>query len=136
MVVRAGSLPLAADAQVVRQLHGYSEKRRSWRSGMRVPDRLLTLALLQRALYLWVGVRRLVALGGGGGAGPYGLRPLPVRATGLVVLIVSFLGLLEARRRNEHVLLANFGVPQSSLAGLSALSPVLAEIVVQLVTLS
>ena len=101
---------------------------------MRVPDRVFTLALLRRALFLWVGVRLLVAFGGGGGAGPYGLRPLPLRTTGLLVLIVGFLGLLEARRRNEHILLANFGVPQSTLAGLSALPPVLAEIAVQLVT--
>ena len=103
---------------------------------MRLPDRLFTLALLQRALYLWIGVRLLVALGGGGGVGRQGLLPLPLQATGLVVLLVGFLGLLEARRRNEHVLLANFGVPQSNLVGLSGLPPVLAEMLVRLVTRS
>lgn len=86
---------------------------------MLLPDRLFTFALLRRALYLWVGVRLLVALGGGGGAGRSGLLPFPLGPTGLVVLTVGLLGLLEARRRNEHVLLANLGVPQWSLVGLS-----------------
>jgi hypothetical protein len=54
--------------------------------------------------------------------------------TGLLVLIVGFLGLLEARRRNEHILLANFGVPQWSLTMLSGLPSLVAELLVQLAT--
>lgn len=100
---------------------------------MRLPDRLFTLALLRRALYLWVGVRLLLALAGGGGAGAHGLLPLPPGATALVVLIVGLLGLLEARRRNEHALLANFGVAPWSLAGLSTLPSFMAELAVRLV---
>jgi hypothetical protein len=64
------------------------------------------------------------------------LLPLTPRATGLVVLLVGFLGLLEARRRNEHVLLANFGVPPSGLAGLSLLPALIAETTVWLIASS
>lgn len=103
---------------------------------MHLPERLFAVALLRRALYLWIGVRLLVALAGGGGAASRGLLPLPLRATGLVVLLVAFLSLLEARRRNEHVLLANFGVPQTSLAALSALPAIMAEAAVWLVARS
>jgi len=103
---------------------------------MRLPERLFAVALLRRALYLWIGVRLLVALAGGGGAASRGLVPLTLRATGLVVLLVGFLGLLEARRRNEHVLLANFGTPQASLAGLSVLPAIMAETAVWLLARS
>jgi len=103
---------------------------------MRLPDRRFTAALLRRALYLWIGVRLLVALAGGGGVSDRGLRPLTSRATGLVVLLVGFLSLLEARRRNEHLLLANLGVPETSLAGLSLLSAILGETAVWLATRS
>jgi hypothetical protein len=103
---------------------------------MRLPDRRFTVALLRRALYLWIGVRLLVVLGGGGGAAEHGLLPLTPQTTTLVVLLVGFLGLLEARRRNEHVLLANFGVPQAGIAGLSVVPAIVAETVVWLVTRS
>jgi hypothetical protein len=99
---------------------------------MRFPDRRFTTALLRRAVFLWLGVRLLVALAGGGGVGGRGLVPLAPRGAGLVVLLVGFLGLLEARRRNEHVLLANFGVPQGRLAGLSVLPALIAETMVWL----
>jgi hypothetical protein len=49
------------------------------------------------------------------------------------VLLVGFLGLLETRRRNEHLLLANFGVPEAAMAGLALLPALLAEITVWLV---
>jgi hypothetical protein len=94
------------------------------------------MALLRRALFLWIGVRLLVALAGGGGASDRGLLSLTPGATGLVVLLVGFLGLLEARRRNEHVLLANFGIPEVGLAGLSAFPALLAETAVWLVARS
>jgi hypothetical protein len=103
---------------------------------MRLPDRRFTMALLRRALYFWIGVRLLVALAGGGGAADRGLLPLTPRATGLIVLLAGFLGLLEARRRNEHLLLANFGVPQTVLGGLSVLPAMIAETAVWLVTRS
>ena len=100
---------------------------------MRFPDRRFTTGLLRRAVFLWLGVRLLVALAGGGGVGGRGLVPLAPRGAGLVVLLVGLLGLLEARRRNEHVLLANFGVPQGRLAGLSVLPALIAETIVWLV---
>jgi hypothetical protein len=100
---------------------------------MRFPDRRFTTALLRRAVFLWFGVRLLVALAGGGGVGGHGLLPLAPQAAGLVVLLVGFLGVLEARRRNEHLLLANFGVPEGSLGGLSVLPAIIAETIVRLI---
>jgi hypothetical protein len=99
---------------------------------MRLPDRIFTLALLRRALYLWVGVRLLTALAGSG-IGRSGLLPLSPGATALVILIVGFLGILEMRRRNEHLLLANFGVSQALLTVLCVLPPVVAEVLVGLI---
>ncbi|HYC31878.1 MAG TPA: hypothetical protein VEB59_06275 [Gemmatimonadales bacterium] len=101
---------------------------------MRLPDRRFTAALLRRAMYLWLGTRLLVALAGGGGVAGRGLASLPPGATGFVVLLAAFLALLEARRRNEHLLLANFGVPEAGLAGLSVLPPLIGETAVWLVT--
>ena len=65
-----------------------------------------------------------------------GLVSLTLRATGAIVLLVAFLSLLEARRRNEHLLLANFGVPEAALVGLSMLPALIAETVVWVVTRS
>jgi hypothetical protein len=103
---------------------------------MRFPERLFAVALLRRALFLWIGVRLLVAVAGGGGVGGRGLLPLAFRAAGLVVLAVTFLALLEARRRNEQVLLANFGVSQGTLVGISVLPAALAEAAVWLMSSS
>jgi hypothetical protein len=100
---------------------------------MRIPDRLFALALVRRALFLWIGVRLLVALAGGGGAATSGLIPLTARMTALVVLLVGFLNFLEARRRNEDVLLANLGVAQASVAALSVLPAIMAETAVWMV---
>jgi hypothetical protein len=103
---------------------------------VRLPDRRFTAGLLRRALYLWLGARLLVALAGGGGVGNRGLVPLTPRGTGLFVLLVAFLGLLEARRRNEHLLLANFGVSEAAIAGIALLPALLAEVTVWLVARS
>lgn len=84
-------------------------------------------------MFLWFGVRLLVALAGGGGVGGRGLLPLAPGAAVLVVLLVGFLGVLEARRRNEHLLLANFGVPERRLGGLSVLPAIIAETIVRLI---
>jgi hypothetical protein len=101
---------------------------------MRLPDRRFTIALLRRALYLWFGTRLLVALVGAGGVEGYGFVALTPVATGGAVLLAVFFSLLEARRRNEHLLLANFGVSETVLAGLCALPALMAETVVWLVT--
>lgn len=98
---------------------------------MRFPDRLFTLSLLRRGLLIWAGARLLLAFGGGGVAGTRA-APLGVRGTLLLVAIVGFLGLLEARRRNEHLLLANFGISQSVVGTLCAAPAGLAELLVGL----
>jgi hypothetical protein len=45
-------------------------------------------------------------------------------------VLVAFLSLLEARRRNEHLLSANFGVSEAALVGLPMLPALVAEIAV------
>ena len=101
---------------------------------MRLPDRRFAIALLRRALYLWLGTRLLVALVGGGEVEGHGLVSLTPVATGVVVLLAVFFCLLDARRRNEHLLLANFGVSETVLGGLCALPALIAETAVWLVT--
>jgi len=103
-------------------------------TAVRLPERRFTIALLRRALYLWLGTRLLVALVGGGGVAGRGLVSLTLWATGVVVLLAVFFSLLEARRRNEHLLLANFGVPETVLAGLCALPALMAETAVWFLT--
>ena len=101
---------------------------------MRLPDSRFTIALLRRALYLWFGTRLLVAFVGGGGVEGHALVPLTLVATGGVVLLSVFFSLLDARRRNEHLLLANFGVSEAVLGALCALPALLSETTVWLVT--
>jgi hypothetical protein len=103
---------------------------------MHLPDRRFTMALLRRALYLWLVSRLLVAVGGGGGVIGRGLVSLTPWATGLLMVLVAFLNLVEARRRNEHLLLANFGVPEAALVGLSLLPALVAETAVWVMTRS
>jgi hypothetical protein len=98
---------------------------------VRVPDRLFTLSLLWRGLLIWAGTRLLVALGGGGVAGTHPAS-LGVQGTLLLVAIVGLLGILEARRRNEHSLLANFGTSPAVLGTVCAAPAVLAELLVGL----
>jgi len=97
---------------------------------VRLPDRLFTVSLLGRGVLIWGGTRLLLALGGGM-AGPYPAS-LGARGTLLLVGLVGFLGLLEARRRNEHLLLANFGVPPPLVGALCAAPAGLAELLVGL----
>lgn len=52
------------------------------------------------------------------------------------MLLVVFLSLLETRRRNEHLLLANFGISEASLAGVSVLPALVAEIAIRVATWS
>jgi hypothetical protein len=96
---------------------------------VRFPDQLFTRSLLWRGLLIWAGTRLLVALGGAGVAGTHPAS-LDVPGTLLLVTIVGFLGILEARRRNEHILLANFGTSQALLVSLCAAPAVLAELLI------
>ena len=98
---------------------------------MRFPDRLFTVSLLGRGLLFWAGTRLLLALGGGGVAGTHPAS-LGVSGTLLLVATVGLLGILEARRRNEHILLANFGTSPALLGTLCAAPAGLAELLVGL----
>ena len=55
--------------------------------------------------------------------------PVTPGAAVWLTVIVGSLGLLEGRRRNEHILLANLGVGQPLLAAIAALPAALAELV-------
>ena len=99
---------------------------------MRGVDRLFAAAFLRRAAFLWVGVRLLFAVLVALNVDQLG-PPSPVlsfRGALLVILLVAILGLLEARRRNEHVFLANLGVPQLVVAALSAVPALAGELLV------
>lgn len=100
-----------------------------------LPDRLFTRALLGRGVFLWLGTRILFRFGGGLVAdrfGPPSIVILPPTAIALSCL-VGALGLLEARRRNEHLLLANLGVAQWRIWMIATLPALLAEMLVALV---
>ena len=101
---------------------------------MRLPGRPFAGALIRRSAVFWAGCRLLVplvvAVGGGTLTARDITRPLPA-----LVPIVGCLGLLEARRRNEHIFLANLGVPQPAIALVSAAPAVAAELAVAALSL-
>jgi hypothetical protein len=79
-----------------------------------LPPRAFLIALVTRAVTIWAGMRVLLALGIALlDAGPP-LR-LPASTASLLALLAGTLGLVELRRRREHLLLGNLGVGQSVL---------------------
>ncbi len=56
--------------------------------------------------------------------------PVPWQAALWLVLVVTAAGMLELRRRNEHLLFANFGVRQWVLALLCAMPAAIGEMVI------
>jgi nitrate/nitrite transporter NarK len=100
-----------------------------------LPGRLFTRALLRRGIFIWLGTRILFRFAGGLVAdrlGPPSIFILPPTAIALSCL-VGALGLLEARRRHEHLLLANLGVAQWRLWVIATLPALVAEMLVALV---
>ena len=99
---------------------------------MSLPDRVFLRPLLLRAAVLWVSVRVVLGVAvwlRGGMSAPFSLR-VSLPAACWVVLIIAGLNLLESRRRNEDLLLANLGTPAWALFLLSGLPPALAELLV------
>ena len=88
----------------------------------RLPDRVFTVALLRRALFLWVGIKAFFVAAAG--------NESSARTAFLTVLLVGFLGLLDSRRRNEHIFWANLGVAPWMLAALSSIPAMAGELVV------
>lgn len=81
---------------------------------------------------LWVLVRITFAVFGSQLTGTADGSSL-VMVLGIIVLTAA-LGLIEVRRRREHVLLANLGVGQAALAAVMLIPPVVFEVLMALVT--
>lgn len=56
-------------------------------------------------------------------------------AAAWLILVVGALGLVEVRRRNEHLLLANMGCAQGTLAAIAAIPALLGEAAIALALL-
>lgn len=105
-----------------------------------LPVRPFTGALLVRAAALWMLVRVVFALGAAGLNQSLSHPELSdatdlalVTVVGIIVLTAT-LGLIDVRRRREHVLLANLGVGQAALGTLMLVPPVLLEVLMALAT--
>lgn len=102
-------------------------------SVLRTPDRTFTLPILVRGTIVWGSLRAALALATWLMTGLE--RPtleVTVGAAAWGTLVVGALGLVEIRRRNEHILLANLGYGQWLLAAIAALPALLGEIVISL----
>jgi hypothetical protein len=99
------------------------------RSLVRLPERSLAIALLLRGATVWFLVRLTVGVPWALGSQLPGrsVLKLTIPASILLVLLVGALGLLEARRRNEHRFLANLGVSPFMIVVLSMTPALLAE---------
>ena len=94
---------------------------------VRFPERSLTIALLRRGAILWLLARLMVLSLSGALSGRVAVGLLPPSALALA-LGVGALGLLDARRRNEHRFLANLGVSPIVIAVLSTVPALLGEL--------
>lgn len=97
-----------------------------------LPVRPFAGALILRAATLWVLLRLSFALL------DYRLAyrltwPSLVTVFGIIVL-TAVLGLIDVRRRREHILLANLGVGQAALTALMLIPPVVFEVLMALIT--
>lgn len=100
------------------------------------PDRTFAFPVLGRSLTIWAAARAALVLLGWLMADRAEPLTLAVTrgASAWVVLVVGALGLLEIRRRNEHLLLANLAIPQPTLAALAAAPALIGEVVIALLT--
>ena len=102
-------------------------------SVLRVPDRTFTIPILVRGTIVWGSLRAALALATWLMTGLE--RPtleVTVGAAAWGTLVVGALGLLEIRRRNEHMLLANLGYGQGLLAAVAAVPALIGEIAISL----
>ncbi|HEX6090126.1 MAG TPA: hypothetical protein VFZ13_08200 [Gemmatimonadales bacterium] len=97
-----------------------------------VPDRLFTVPIILRGSFIWGCLRAALALL------PWFMSgfeerftvAVTVGAAAWIVLVVAALGLLDIRRRNEHLLLANLGFRQRTLAILAGLPAFVGEVAI------
>jgi|SRR5690349_9722716 len=102
---------------------------------MMLPDPVITRTLLVRAAFLWLGTRILFGFAGVSASALFGQPSIAVapRTAIAIACIVGLLGVLEARRRHEHILLANLGVSQWPIWIISVAPALIAEGIVALV---
>lgn len=84
---------------------------------IRLPVQPFARALLLRAVVIWCGARVMLAIGGM----PVGAPLLNLRTSVIAVAVVGALGLIDVRRRDEDVFLADLGVGYPVIVALSAL---------------
>ncbi|HXS23659.1 MAG TPA: hypothetical protein VN719_05490 [Gemmatimonadales bacterium] len=94
---------------------------------VRFPERSLTIALLGRGAIFWMLARMMVVSISGALSGSVAVGLLPPSALALA-LGVGALGLLDARRRNEHRFLANLGISPFVIALLSTVPALVGEL--------
>lgn len=104
-----------------------------------LPDRAFLIPLLSRGALLWVLLRACFTvmawlLEGGKGSIAVPARaifgPIPGGTALWLLLIIVAVGMLDLRRRNEHLLLANFGVRAWVVALLCAAPMFAGELVI------
>lgn len=93
----------------------------------RIPERSLTIALLRRGAILWLLARMMVGSTSALVSGHASVGLLPTTSLALA-LGVGALGLLDARRRNEHRFFANLGVSQIVIILLSTIPALICEV--------
>lgn len=95
---------------------------------MKYPDRRFISRMVVRACLVWLALRvAVLALEGGASVDLY---------TSVVIVTVTVaLVLLDGRRRNEHMFLANLGVPLPALLIIATLPPVVLEVALSLADL-
>jgi hypothetical protein len=82
--------------------------------------------MVARASLVWLGLRAAMlalagTLSGAGGAS------VDLYSSVLIIVVTVALVLWDGRRRNEHLFLANLGVPLRALAIIAALPPLVLE---------
>ena len=102
-----------------------------------LPERTFAVPILVRGLTIWASARTALALGSWLMAGRSESLTLAITrgAAAWIVLVSGALGVLEMRRRNEHLLLANLTVPQPTLAAFAALPALVGELLIALLTI-
>lgn len=91
-----------------------------------LPDRFFTLRLIRRAAGLWVGARLILAVLSLLATAP--VVPTTPVITSSMVLLVSGLAAIEARRRREFLLFANLGVAPATVVMLGAVTALVLEL--------
>ena len=106
--------------------------------GLALPERTFGWTVARRGAALWAGVRVLLMAGTGAVLAPEGVPTfaelvwLGPRAALLAALLPAVLTVLETRRRNEHLLLANLGTGPGGVFALALAPALLAEVLLRL----